>query len=186
MTAEVEPAAGPRPGPCSYHPNVETLLRCSRCGKPICPQCGVRTPVGLRCPDCAGVAGLVGPMGGVRTLQALAHGLLVTVPVGVVWAFFPDWAFYLALVMGFAGAEAVARAVPGRRGPELQAIAVVVVLVGLALSRLVLLTRLGVDLADIGRIDFAAPRVQRALHLQPIPDLIFAALPIVIAFFRFR
>ena len=43
---------------CSYHPDTLTRLRCSRCGKPICPRCGVRTPVGLRCPECAGVRGL--------------------------------------------------------------------------------------------------------------------------------
>ncbi|MCC6705340.1 MAG: hypothetical protein IT334_10720, partial [Thermomicrobiales bacterium] len=28
---------------CSYHPDTLTRLRCSRCGKPICPRCGVRT-----------------------------------------------------------------------------------------------------------------------------------------------
>lgn len=37
---------------CSYHPNVETRLRCSKCGTPICPKCAVQTPVGFRCPDC--------------------------------------------------------------------------------------------------------------------------------------
>jgi len=37
---------------CYRHPDVETGLRCNRCGKPICPKCAVRTPVGFRCPDC--------------------------------------------------------------------------------------------------------------------------------------
>jgi len=37
---------------CVNHPNVETRLRCNRCGDPICPKCAVRTPVGFRCPDC--------------------------------------------------------------------------------------------------------------------------------------
>ena len=40
---------------CSYHPNVETRLRCSKCGQPICPKCAVQTPVGFRCPDCVRV-----------------------------------------------------------------------------------------------------------------------------------
>ncbi|NLG27611.1 MAG: hypothetical protein GX557_06845 [Chloroflexi bacterium] len=35
------------------HPKRETLLRCSRCLKPICTQCAVPSPVGMRCPDCA-------------------------------------------------------------------------------------------------------------------------------------
>ncbi len=38
---------------CASHPTVETLLRCSKCGKPICPRCGIRTPVGMRCRECA-------------------------------------------------------------------------------------------------------------------------------------
>ena len=37
---------------CSFHPNVETRLRCSKCGTPICPRCAVQTPVGFRCPEC--------------------------------------------------------------------------------------------------------------------------------------
>lgn len=32
---------------------VETRLRCSECQTPICPDCYVRTPVGLRCRACA-------------------------------------------------------------------------------------------------------------------------------------
>ena len=37
---------------CVNHPNVETYLRCNRCGAPICPRCAVRTEVGYRCRAC--------------------------------------------------------------------------------------------------------------------------------------
>ncbi len=37
---------------CANHPKVETRLRCNKCGKPICMQCAVRTPVGYRCREC--------------------------------------------------------------------------------------------------------------------------------------
>jgi hypothetical protein len=37
---------------CTFHPNVETRLRCNKCGNPICPKCAVQTPVGFRCPQC--------------------------------------------------------------------------------------------------------------------------------------
>ncbi len=37
---------------CVNHPNVETRLRCNKCGDPICVRCAVRTPVGYRCPKC--------------------------------------------------------------------------------------------------------------------------------------
>ena len=65
---------------CSYHPDTVTRLRCSRCGKPICPRCGVRTPVGLRCPDCAGVRGLPTYRTGT---DALLIAMMVTKPEGL-------------------------------------------------------------------------------------------------------
>ncbi len=37
---------------CANHPDRETLLRCNRCGKPICTQCAIKTPVGYRCKEC--------------------------------------------------------------------------------------------------------------------------------------
>lgn len=37
---------------CTVHPNVETTLRCNRCGRPMCTRCAVRTPVGYRCKEC--------------------------------------------------------------------------------------------------------------------------------------
>lgn len=39
---------------CYRHPNRETGVSCSSCGRPICPQCMTPTPVGMRCPECAG------------------------------------------------------------------------------------------------------------------------------------
>lgn len=37
---------------CYRHPDRETWLSCSRCGRPVCTQCVVEAPVGQRCPDC--------------------------------------------------------------------------------------------------------------------------------------
>lgn len=37
---------------CANHPDVETLLRCNRCGKPICLKCAQLTDVGYRCQEC--------------------------------------------------------------------------------------------------------------------------------------
>ena len=39
---------------CYRHPDRETGVRCSECGRPICPDCMVFAPVGIRCPDHAG------------------------------------------------------------------------------------------------------------------------------------
>lgn len=37
---------------CANHPNIETSLRCNRCGKPICAKCAISTPTGYRCREC--------------------------------------------------------------------------------------------------------------------------------------
>lgn len=39
---------------CHWHPDRETLLSCSSCGTPICPDCARTAAVGMKCPDCAG------------------------------------------------------------------------------------------------------------------------------------
>ena len=41
---------------CYRHPNRETGVSCSECGRGICPDCMVFAPVGIRCPDHAGRA----------------------------------------------------------------------------------------------------------------------------------
>ncbi len=38
---------------CYRHPDRETGVSCSSCGRPICPDCMTPTPVGMRCPECA-------------------------------------------------------------------------------------------------------------------------------------
>lgn len=38
---------------CYRHPSRITYLRCSRCDKPICPDCMNTAVVGQHCPDCA-------------------------------------------------------------------------------------------------------------------------------------
>jgi membrane associated rhomboid family serine protease len=40
------------PQTCYRHPDRETGVSCSSCGRPICPDCMTPTPVGMRCPEC--------------------------------------------------------------------------------------------------------------------------------------
>ena len=157
MNSAPDVFASTGPVPCADHPDVETRLRCSRCGKPICPRCAVRTPVGMRCPDCAGKRATVvaNPAG---TLKAAHAGLAVATIVGNGW-------------------------LKSRRGPDLQAIAIAIVVYGLLLSRVILAQRTGIDL---GHVNEFRPAIQRALYLRPIPDLLFAAISLVIAWIRFR
>jgi len=39
---------------CYRHHDRETAVHCQNCGRPICPECMVSTPVGVRCPECGG------------------------------------------------------------------------------------------------------------------------------------
>ncbi|MFB6985471.1 rhomboid family intramembrane serine protease [Streptomyces sp. NPDC056230] len=37
---------------CYRHPGRGTHIRCTRCDRPICPECMVNASVGFQCPDC--------------------------------------------------------------------------------------------------------------------------------------
>jgi hypothetical protein len=39
---------------------------------------------------------------------------------------------------------------------------------------------------SLAEIEIFRPAAQRALYLRPVPDLLFAVLPVVIAWIRFR
>jgi membrane associated rhomboid family serine protease len=41
---------------CYRHPDRETGLSCSECGRPICADCATFAPVGIRCPEHAGIS----------------------------------------------------------------------------------------------------------------------------------
>lgn len=42
---------------CYRHPERETRLSCSDCGRPICPACSIDAAVGQKCPQCVGEVG---------------------------------------------------------------------------------------------------------------------------------
>lgn len=56
---------------CYRHPDRETGVSCSSCGRAICPDCMTPTPVGMRCPECARQRTKVvrGPSGGTSGFQ---------------------------------------------------------------------------------------------------------------------
>lgn len=41
---------------CYRHPDRETGIRCTRCDRPICPECMVSASVGFQCRECVGEA----------------------------------------------------------------------------------------------------------------------------------
>ncbi len=172
--------------PCPRHPSIATRLRCSKCGTPICPRCMVETPVGYRCPPCAGLSGLAwSDVPGTLLLRATLAGVVVALVVGWLWSRFPDWQFYLALLLGFGVAEAMAWAARAQRGRALQTLGIACVALGLVLSRVLLLRGLGLTPEEFSLV-FTDSRLWPLIQLRPIPDLLFAALALVIPFVRFR
>jgi membrane associated rhomboid family serine protease len=69
---------------CYRHPDRETGVSCSECGRGICTDCMVFAPVGIRCPDHSGQ-----PQGAARVVQKVQRsttrnpGIVTTVLIGI-------------------------------------------------------------------------------------------------------
>ena len=124
---------------CANHPKVETYLRCGKCGKPICAKCRVSTPVGFRCYNCANLSVLpTYAVGADYYLKSALAAIAAATVTGALMGFFPAFEFWAALLMGIAVPEAVSVASNQKRGPGLQAVAMVAVVGGFALSRVIM------------------------------------------------
>ncbi|MGB3330742.1 MAG: hypothetical protein WBA46_17400, partial [Thermomicrobiales bacterium] len=95
--------------------------------------------------------------------KAVGLGLLVAVGVAVVWRFYPDWQFYLCLILGFGVVETMAKAANYKRGLDLQIAAMLVILVGLVLARVLIARQFGIDLSMLNQM---RPGVQARLQLD--------------------
>lgn len=103
---------------CVNHPNVETYLRCNRCGKPICTKCAVRTPVGYRCIDCVRTQQQVfyEGFGAVQYLIVAAVSLPLSLIAGWLVPALGWFAIFLGPLAGSAISQAAHWAVKRRRG----------------------------------------------------------------------
>lgn len=116
---------------CYRHPDVETALRCNRCGNPICTKCAKRTPVGYRCPDCVREQQDKFYTGGrLDYVLAVVVALPLSLIAGAVFTFliagigFFSW-FISFIAAPFAGgliAEAVRYAIGRRRSRHLSTV----------------------------------------------------------------
>jgi hypothetical protein len=114
---------------CANHPTVETYVSCSNCGKPICPDCMVQAPVGIKCRECARLPrsarvrlkpGRAAAAVAVALGLGLVVGFAISLLQGVGFGFF---SFILAWFAGQGIGEAVKRASGYYRGTETGVIA---------------------------------------------------------------
>ena len=124
---------------CANHPDTPTLLRCNRCGKPICLKCAVLTDVGYRCKECIrGVQDFyfnAEPYDNLIAfvIAAIVTALaapLVTLVLGMVGFFGLIIAFLIGGAAGGVLAQIVRAAVSRRRGRNLRYFAIGGVIVG--------------------------------------------------------
>ncbi|MFF7447578.1 MULTISPECIES: rhomboid family intramembrane serine protease [unclassified Streptomyces] len=73
-----QPAQG-LPG-CYRHPDRETGIRCTRCERPICPECMVSASVGFQCPDCVRGGSGTGHRPDAAMPRTLAGGMIAADP----------------------------------------------------------------------------------------------------------
>ncbi len=66
------------PPHCYRHPGTETGIRCTRCEKPICPECMISASVGFQCPDCVRSGSGTGHAAGANQARTLAGGRVRT------------------------------------------------------------------------------------------------------------
>lgn len=128
--SDQEPVDGPQSQRCVHHADRETLVRCSSCGDPICTDCMVFSPVGVKCRRCAKLprSALV-TLKGHRAVKAAAAGILSGTAVGFAYYFllgalgFFFLSFLLAAAVGVVVGEVVFRASGAYRGRATAAIA---------------------------------------------------------------
>lgn len=134
-----------RPIFCARHPKVETVIRCGRCNTPICPRCRVDSPVGLRCPDCAGVkrVNLGGSPSVVAT--AVAYGFGAAFVGAVVVTLVPFLSLLGTAAAGYFSGEAFSRGARRRGGKQLAWLAVATFVAGYLLGPSVLLLQQGLQ-----------------------------------------
>ncbi len=139
---------GPEITRCAEHPEVETTLRCGKCGKPICPKCMVQTPVGARCPDCARLYKMpTYRVSGVYYLRAAGTAMGMAIVTGLLWGvidnfllsyFFGIFSLILAAGIGYVIGEVISLAVNRKRGTWLAATGGAAVLIAYAVNILTL------------------------------------------------
>ncbi len=116
---------------CNWHPETETRLHCSQCGRSICTLCLIQVPVGIRCRECGRAERL--PTYDVQPaymLRALGVAVVIALVGGVIWGVveielggIPFVSWLISIGIGYGAAELISLSVNRKRGAPLTWIA---------------------------------------------------------------
>jgi hypothetical protein len=173
---------------CTVHPDRETTLRCNKCGRPMCAQCAVLTPVGYRCREC--VRGI--QSGYYKATQndyilifAVCAGLtgvgaaiFSAINLGILFTLIP------ALPIGGAIAEAALRFTSRRRGRQSATIAAAGAVVGGLVGAVVLFLIMYGSALSGARVPIVNLLFQRVIG--DISLLLFVGLAAAAVYGRFK
>ncbi|HMQ32438.1 MAG TPA: B-box zinc finger protein [Chloroflexaceae bacterium] len=101
-----EPAAAPTDTQvCYIHPDRETGLHCTNCGRPICGECATRAAVGQLCPECLRVRRPVNyQVSGTNLLiagvVALLYGVVVSFVAAQLLGMIGFFGLFVAFLLG--------------------------------------------------------------------------------------
>lgn len=127
---------------CARHPKVETALSCGKCGTPICPDCLVAGPVGMRCRDCASLRSSVlyqvkPERFALATVLGLAAGTGIGLLLQAISGVFMFFLFFVGPAIGGFLGELILRATGRKRGIKLEVLAGASVVVGAVISQFI-------------------------------------------------
>lgn len=75
-----EPRDAQGPPTCYRHPDRETGITCTRCERPICPECMISASVGFQCPECVRDGSGTGHPAAATQPRTLAGGTIAQDP----------------------------------------------------------------------------------------------------------
>jgi hypothetical protein len=132
--------AGATEQPCANHPGRLTMVTCSDCGKPLCPDCMVFSAVGIKCKDCSRMPRssrvVLKPE---RFALAVAAGLASAIALGFAYYYilgslrFFFLFIFVSVGIGYLVGEAVSRASGRFHGLQTAVTAAVATLIGFLL-----------------------------------------------------
>lgn len=73
---------------CYRHPKEQTGVHCTRCGRPICPECMIPAPVGYQCPECVAEARKAFRQSPARRVRAIGRGSITNITLAILVAVF--------------------------------------------------------------------------------------------------